>query len=208
MLFQRARAVVDLLRAISDVHLLGEHHGRVLDDGQRFERGAALALRLQRQPQVSLSRAEMLPHVQRGTAGHLTEYRVQRHGLRVEHSLGNRQVATVHGLPLFLKALNHVGEGEPASYEETVVDMIKADPEFAAVYLAAALEEVEQPGGQTALLAVLRHIAEAQGMASVAERAGIPRESLYRALSPRGNPTLKTLLALLNATGLRLGVQG
>ena len=44
-------------------------------------------------------------------------------------------------------------------------------------------------------------------MASVAERAGIPRESLYRALSPRGNPTLKTLLALLHATGLRLGVQ-
>jgi probable addiction module antidote protein len=62
-------------------------------------------------------------------------------------------------------------------------------------------------GGQAALLAALRHIAEAQGMASVAELAGIPRESVYRALSPRGNPTLKTLLALLNATGLRLGVQ-
>jgi probable addiction module antidote protein len=92
------------------------------------------------------------------------------------------------------------------SYEETVVAMLKADPEFAAVYLAAALDEADQPGGQLALLAALRQIAEAQGMASVAERAGIPRESLYRALSPRGNPTLKTLLALLNATGLRLGV--
>jgi probable addiction module antidote protein len=91
--------------------------------------------------------------------------------------------------------------------DETMVAMLKADPEFAAVYLAAALDEADQPGGQLALLAALRQIAEAQCMASVAERAGIPRESLYRALSPRGNPTLKTLLALLNATGLRLGCE-
>ena len=76
----------------------------------------------------------------------------------------------------------------------------------AAAYLAAALEEAYQPGGQFALLAAPRQIAEAQGMASVAERAGLLRESVYRALSPRGNPTLKTLLALLHATGLRLAV--
>jgi probable addiction module antidote protein len=43
-------------------------------------------------------------------------------------------------------------------------------------------------------------------MSAVAERAGMPRESLYRALSPRGNPTLKTWLAVLNATGLHLSV--
>ena len=94
------------------------------------------------------------------------------------------------------------------SHDETVVHLLKADPGFAAVYLAAALDEADQPGGQFAMLAALRQIAEAQGMANVAERAGMPRESLYRALSPRGNPTLKTLLALLHATGLRLGVQG
>ena len=92
-------------------------------------------------------------------------------------------------------------------HDDTAVRLLKEDPEFAAVYLAAALDESAEPGGQYALLAVLRQIAEAQGMASVAERAGMPRESLYRALSPRGNPTLKTLLALLHATGLRLGVQ-
>ena len=92
-------------------------------------------------------------------------------------------------------------------HDETAVRLLKDDPEFASVYLAAALDESGEPGGQYALLAALRQIAEAQGMASVAERAGIPRESLYRALSPRGNPTLKTLLALLQATGLRLGVQ-
>ena len=93
-------------------------------------------------------------------------------------------------------------------HDDTVVDMLRADPGFAAVYLAAAMDEADQPGGQAVVLAALRQIAEAQGMASVAARAGLPRESLYRALSPRGNPTLKTLLALVHATGLRLAVSG
>lgn len=84
--------------------------------------------------------------------------------------------------------------------------MLKADPEFINDYLAAALDEVDLPGGQTALLSALRHVAEAQGMASVAQRAGIPRESLYRALSPKGNPTIKTLLAVIHGAGLHLAV--
>jgi DNA-binding phage protein len=40
----------------------------------------------------------------------------------------------------------------------------------------------------------------------VAAEAGISRESLYRALSPKGNPTLKTLVAVLKAVGLRLSI--
>src|SRR5665647_530460 len=91
-------------------------------------------------------------------------------------------------------------------HDETVVEMLKADPELADIYLATALEEANLPGGQFALLAALRHIAEAQGMASVAEKAGIPRESLYRALSPKGNPTIKTFLAVIRGTGLHLAV--
>ncbi len=42
-------------------------------------------------------------------------------------------------------------------HDETVVDLLKADPEF------AALDEAEQAGGQTALLAALRQIDKAQG---------------------------------------------
>ena len=92
------------------------------------------------------------------------------------------------------------------SHDEAVVAMLRADPDFAAEFLAAALEEVELPGGQVALLAALRHIAEAQGMSAVAARAGIPRESLYRALSPKGNPTIKTFLAVVRGAGLHLDV--
>ncbi len=91
-------------------------------------------------------------------------------------------------------------------HDDAVVELLKQDPEFASVYLAAALEESGEPGGQQALLAALRHVAEAQGVAAVAQRAGMPRESLYRALSANGNPTIKTLLAVLGAAGLRLAV--
>lgn len=91
-------------------------------------------------------------------------------------------------------------------HDEAVIEMLKNDPDFANEYLAVALEEADQPGGQHALLSALRHIAEAQGMSAVAERAGMPRESLYRALGPRGNPTIKTLLAVLSASGLHLSV--
>ena len=62
------------------------------------------------------------------------------------------------------------------SHHEAVIDMLKNDPDFANEYLADALEEADQPGGQQALLSALRHIAEAQGMSAVAERAGIPVE--------------------------------
>mgnify|MGYP001599470797 CR=1 FL=1 len=91
-----------------------------------------------------------------------------------------------------------------------MIELLRAEPDFANEYLAAAMDEAGEPGGQAALLAALlaalRHVAEAQGMAAVAERAGIPRESLYRALGPKGNPTIKTLLAVLGAAGLQLAV--
>jgi probable addiction module antidote protein len=74
-------------------------------------------------------------------------------------------------------------------HDETVVEMLRADHEFADAYLAAAFDVSDLPGGQFALLAALRHVSEAQGMAAVAEKAGIPRASLYRALSPKGNPS-------------------
>jgi len=58
------------------------------------------------------------------------------------------------------------------------------------------------------LLIALRRIAEARGgIAKVAKAAGIERESLYRALSARGNPRLSTLVAVTKAVGLKLTVE-
>lgn len=91
-------------------------------------------------------------------------------------------------------------------HDEVIVDMLRDDPDFAREYLAVAFDEADQPGGREALLLALRRIAEAHGMSQVAQRAGIQRESLYRALSPKGNPTIKTLLAVMSATGMKLDV--
>lgn len=69
-------------------------------------------------------------------------------------------------------------------------------------YLDAALED-----GDPALVAVvLGNIARSKGMAVVAKKSGLGRESLYKALSKGGNPKLDTLLKIVNALGLKLKV--
>ena len=78
-----------------------------------------------------------------------------------------------------------------------------ADAEFAAEFLNAASEDDDPKTYLTAL----RKVVEARGgMASVAGKAELSRETLYRTLSVRGNPTIKTLSAVLKATGLKFGV--
>ncbi|MDX2239036.1 MAG: putative addiction module antidote protein [Hyphomonadaceae bacterium] len=75
-------------------------------------------------------------------------------------------------------------------------------PEAAAAFLEAALED----GDPQIIAATLGDIARSQGMAQIAERAGLTREALYKSLSVDGNPRLTTLLSVLKAMGLRLSV--
>jgi probable addiction module antidote protein len=91
-----------------------------------------------------------------------------------------------------------------APHDEAVVRRIRKDPEFAGEYLKAALEDGDEP---RVLLLALRHVAQARGIAKIAKAAGIERESLYRALSARGNPRLSTLYAVAKAVGLRLTIE-
>jgi probable addiction module antidote protein len=88
--------------------------------------------------------------------------------------------------------------------DEAMIRRIRKDPDFAAEYLKAALEDADEP---RVLLIALRHVAQARGIARIAKAAGIERESLYRALSARGNPRLSTLYAVAKAVGLRLTVE-
>jgi len=70
------------------------------------------------------------------------------------------------------------------------------------------MESLDTAENRAGGLLALRTVAEAYGgLATVAAEAGISRESLYRALSPKGNPTLKTLVAVLKTLGLRLSVE-
>jgi DNA-binding phage protein len=78
-----------------------------------------------------------------------------------------------------------------------MIEMLKRDPAFAAAYLRTALDEIRVPGGEAAFLAALRQVAQAQGgITHVAKAAKMKREAVSRALSVRGNSTLKTLAAL------------
>jgi probable addiction module antidote protein len=91
------------------------------------------------------------------------------------------------------------------SHDEVMIKKLRKDRAFAAEYLKAAIEDTDEP---RVLLIALRHVAEARGgVAKVAKAAGIERESLYRALSPRGNPRLSTLFAVTKAMGLTLTVE-
>jgi probable addiction module antidote protein len=90
------------------------------------------------------------------------------------------------------------------SHDEAMIRRIRQDPQFAAEYLRAALDDTDEP---RVLLLALRHVAQARGIAKVAKAAGVERESLYRALSAKGNPRLSTLYAVAKAVGLKLTLE-
>jgi len=92
---------------------------------------------------------------------------------------------------------------QQTDYQKDLIEALK-NPVEAAAYLNAAIEE----GDREAFLLALRNIAEANGgIKAVAEKSHLNRESLYRALSRRGNPEIKTLFNLLPQMGLRLSVE-
>ena len=81
---------------------------------------------------------------------------------------------------------------DPVEYLETADDAI--------AYLEAAFED----GDPRVIAAALGDVARRQGMTSVAAKAGLGRESLYKALSRDGNPGFATVLNVLEALDLRL----
>lgn len=97
---------------------------------------------------------------------------------------------------------------ELSSYDRFEIEMLKNDRELAVLYMRDAMVSLNDPNDRGAALLALRSLANAYGgLGKIAEESGISRESLYRALSPKGNPTLKTLLAVLKAVGMRLSVE-
>jgi probable addiction module antidote protein len=90
------------------------------------------------------------------------------------------------------KAKTKTRPWDAAEHLETEQDM--------AAYLEAALEE----GDASVVAAALGDIARAKGMTWIAKETGLGRESLYKALSPEGNPEFATVLKVVRSLGLRL----
>jgi probable addiction module antidote protein len=71
-------------------------------------------------------------------------------------------------------------------------------PEAIAIFMVDAFET-----GDAAYIAkALGVVARAKGMTEIARETGLSREQLYRSFSEKGNPTLKTTLAVMRALGL------
>lgn len=89
------------------------------------------------------------------------------------------------------------------SYQEDLIEALK-DHREAAAYLNAAMEEDDR----AVFLLALRNVAEAHGgITSVAEKARLNRENLYRMLSKKGNPEMKSLLCLLQSMDMKLTIE-
>src|SRR3989344_7856046 len=89
------------------------------------------------------------------------------------------------------------------TYQEDLIESLK-DPKKAAEYLNAAIED----GDREAFLLALRNVAQAHGgMSAIAQKTHLKRESVYRMLSKKGNPEIKSIFNLLHAIGLKLTVE-
>lgn len=86
-------------------------------------------------------------------------------------------------------------------YDDVAVRLYRNEPALAAEMLNACLED----GDVEELLVALRHITKAfGGIPTVAKAGGLHEKTLYKTLSPKGNPNLKTLVGLAEAMGMRL----
>jgi len=70
--------------------------------------------------------------------------------------------------------------------------------------IAAYLDAVLEDGDPRVVSRALGEIARAKGMTNIARATGMSRESLYKALSPDGNPEMATFLKVVRAFGLHL----
>jgi probable addiction module antidote protein len=100
---------------------------------------------------------------------------------------------------LLARDLKEIGMTKTQTRPWDAAEHLETEEDMAA-YLEAALEE----GDATLVAAALGDIARAKGMAQIARKAGLGRESLYKALSPEGNPEFATVLKVVRALGLRL----
>lgn len=91
-------------------------------------------------------------------------------------------------------------------FEDLLIESLK-DPKEAIAYLNTILDECKSDDdeSQKLLLIGLKNVAMAQGgIAKVAEKASLGRESLYKTLSQKGNPKLTTLARIAGAMGFEL----
>ena len=93
------------------------------------------------------------------------------------------------------------------SLDDVRLERLK-DPKRTNYALKLALQEFEKDNDVGALLDTLRLVSKAQGgIAEVAEKSSMSRQALNKALSPDGNPRLRTFQSVLESLGLRMSLK-
>jgi probable addiction module antidote protein len=85
------------------------------------------------------------------------------------------------------------------TFSELLVERLKNDRELADEFLKSTMEEYTEDMDKETLLLSLRHLVEAKGFSKLARESGLTRDAFYKSLSPRGNPKLDTVMAILKA---------
>ncbi|MBW1649469.1 MAG: transcriptional regulator [Deltaproteobacteria bacterium] len=93
------------------------------------------------------------------------------------------------------------------NYRDFVAETVK-NPDEAAEYIRASLEEYSADGNLEAFLTTVRTVTNTMGgITELAKRTELNRQTLYRTLSKKGNPKIKTMRSVLSSLGLRLSVE-
>lgn len=86
-------------------------------------------------------------------------------------------------------------------------------PFDSADYLSSEADVVDwlkiwmEDGSPEEVASAIGEIARSKGMSEIVRKTGLGRQAQYNALSEKGNPTLETLMSVLDALGLQLTVQ-
>jgi probable addiction module antidote protein len=90
------------------------------------------------------------------------------------------------------------------THDEATIESFRRDPKFAAAYLNAVLDD----GDRAEIMTALRYLTEAfGGVSAVAQKTRLNTTTLYRTLSAKGNPELKSFIEIMKAVGMRILVE-
>jgi len=90
------------------------------------------------------------------------------------------------------------------THDEATIESFRRDPKFAAAYLNAVLDD----GDRAEIMTALRYLTEAfGGVPAIAEKTHLNTTTLYRTLSAKGNPELKSFMEIMKAVGMRILVE-
>jgi probable addiction module antidote protein len=96
---------------------------------------------------------------------------------------------------------NEFPKSVPFDNDAMLLEMIRI-PENAAAFLVDMVSEGDDDLTKQALMLIAK--AQDGGVAAVAEKAGLSRTSLYKALSPSGQPSYSTINKVVKAMGLTI----